>query len=167
MSAASDRSIFYTPLQRRLHWLVVGLLVVQYVLQTPMREALEATDRQETLTLMQFLVTTVHTWGGIGIAAVMVWRWQLRRRDVPLAGGNLSSGQESRVRMVHVSLYLVLILMAVTGTLQYYAGFEPAAHWHAWGKWLLAALVGIHVAGALLQLRHDSSVLRRMMGRDS
>jgi len=165
MSGNSDNVIFYTPLQRRLHWLVLLLVIVQYSLQVPMERALEAIERQETLGFLSFLVTTVHTWGGIAIAAIMIWRWQLRKTVVPLADGTLSARQNCLVRWHHVSLYGVLLLMALTGVLHYYFGFVPAGRWHEWGKWLLAVLIGIHVAGALSHGRPGLKVLHRMMGR--
>lgn len=165
MSGNSDSVIFYTPLQRRLHWLVLLLLIAQYALQIPMQRAMEAIERQETLGFLSFLVTTVHTWGGIAIAALMLWRWQLRRRAVPLAGGTLSAFQESLVRWHHVTLYVVVVLMALTGVVHYYFGFSPAGRWHEWGKWVLAVLLLLHVAGALSHGREGLKVLQRMMGR--
>ena len=167
MSSSDEGTIFYTPLQRRLHWLVLLLLIVQYASQVPMAASLEAIDREETLTLFQFLVTTVHTWGGITVAALMIWRWQLRRRAVPLAGGGLSEVHERWVRWHHTSLYAMVMLMVLTGVLHYYFGFSPAGRWHEWGKWILAVLVGIHVVGALSHGRRGRKVLLRMMGRDS
>ncbi|MGQ7845383.1 cytochrome b [Granulosicoccus sp. 3-233] len=166
MSGNSDNVIFYTPLQRRLHWLVLLLLIVQYSLQIPMERAMQAIEREEALGFLSFLVTTLHTWGGIAIGAIMIWRWQLRRRVVPLAGGTLSGRQERFVRWHHVALYAVLLLMVVTGVVHYYFGFQPAGRWHEWGKWLLAGLIAIHVAGALSHGRQGLKVLHRMMGRD-
>lgn len=166
MSGNSGSTIFYTSLQRRLHWLVLLLLVIQYSVQIPMGRAMDAIERQESLSFLSFLVTTLHTWGGISIAAIMIWRWQLRRVVVPLAGGTLSLRHERWVRWHHVSLYLVLILMALTGTMHYYFGFQPAGRWHEWGKWLLAALILIHVAGAFSHGREGLKVLHRMMGRN-
>jgi len=166
MSGNADNVIFYTPLQRRLHWLVLLLVIAQYALQGPMHRAMEAIERQETLGFVSFLITTVHTWGGIAIGAIMLWRWQLRRRSVPLLGGTLSKRQESLVRWHHVTLYGVLMLMVLTGVMHYYFGFQPAGRWHEWGKWLLAGLIAVHVAGALSHGRPGLKVLHRMMGRD-
>lgn len=165
MSGNSDSVIFYTPLQRRLHWLVLLLLIVQYALQVPMERAMDVIDRQETLRFSGFIVTTLHTWGGIAIAAIMIWRWQLRRRAVPLVGGTLSERQERWVKWHHVGLYVVVLAMALSGIMHYYFGFQPAGRWHEWGKWVLAVLVSIHVAGALSHGRAGLKVLHRMMGR--
>lgn len=167
MSSTTDSKVFYTVLQRRLHWLVILLLLSQYLLQGPMREAIAAIERQETLGFTPFLVTTAHTWGGICIAAIMLWRWQLNKPAVPLNGGHLSPGRTRWVRVHHVSLYALTFLMATTGAMHYYLGWSFAARWHELGKWMLLLLIFIHIAGALSHLGQGDTVLRRMMGRNS
>lgn len=159
--------VFYTRLQRRLHWLVIVLLGVQYLLQWPMRNAMAVIERQEALDFSGFLVTTLHTWGGVSIALVMLWRWQLRKRKVPLNGGRLTHQYALMVKAHHVSLYAVSIAMAATGSMTYYFGWGYAARLHGAGKWLLITLVAIHIAGALSHLGRNSTVLQRMMGRTS
>lgn len=167
MSIETRHAVFYTPLQRRLHWLVIVLLVLQYSLQVPMRSAMSVIERGDSLTFFHFMVTTLHTWGGISIAAIMIWRWQLRRRFVPLEGGRLAGFTEKLVRAHHVSLYGVILLMATAGAVHYYIGWEVAGRLHVWGKWLLLVLVGVHIAGALSHLGGGSTVFKRMMGSDS
>jgi len=167
MSGKSSHPTFYTLLQRRLHWLVIVLLMGQFALQNPMREAMAAIQRQETLGFVQFLVTTAHSWGGICIAVVMVWRWQLRKQVVPLNGGHLSRLRSRWVNAHHVGLYAVTIAMATTGAMHHYLEWSFAARLHIVGKWLLFALIALHVTGALVHMRQGSTVLRRMMGRNS
>lgn len=167
MNGDNTSPVFYTRLQRRLHWLVIILLIGQYLLQWPMRDAIAAIERQEALGFAAFLVTTVHTWGGITIAFLMLWRWQLRKRQVPLNSGQLTHRYETLVKVHHVSLYAVSIAMAATGASAYYLGWRFAAQWHETGKWLLLGLVAIHIAGALVHLASGSNVLQRMMGRGS
>lgn len=167
MSVATISPPFYTQLQRRLHWLVIIMLVVQFSLQVPMSNAMAAVDRGETLGFLAFFVTTLHTWCGISIAAIMVWRWRLSRRRVPLAAGQLSSRQSKIVRLHHLGLYVVVVLMALSGAIHYYFEIEVAAEWHEWGKWLLVVLIGVHIAGALTHIRNGSRVFQRMMGPSS
>jgi len=159
--------VFYTLLQRRLHWLVIVLLCCQYLLQAPMREALAAIERQETLSFVQFLVTTAHSWGGIAIALIMCWRWQLRKSAVPLNAGKLTLGHAHLVRIHHVSLYVMIGIMAVTGFLHYFAGLEFAERLHEVGKWVLLLLIATHIGGAVFHAKDGNGVLKRMMGRDS
>lgn len=167
MSQEPISPVFYSVLQRRLHWLVIVLLAGQFSLQGPMRDALAAIDRNETLGFIDFLITTTHTWSGICIAAIMLWRWKLRSRKVPLNGGHLSQGLVTIVKIHHVSLYVVIIAMAISGALHYYAGWQIAARWHELGKWLLLVLILFHVAGAFIHAFQGHTVLHRMMGRNS
>ena len=167
MSNEVTEPTFYTVLQRRLHWLVIVLLALQFALQRPMHNALAAIERNETLGFIDFLVATIHTWGGIGIAAIMLWRWTLRRRKVPLNGGCLPKNLERLVKIHHVSLYVAVIAMASSGAMHYYTGLEAAERWHELGKWVLLALIGIHVAGAAIHMFQGHTVLQRMMGRGS
>ena len=167
MSGQSAPQAFYTRMQRRLHWLVILLLALQYLLQGRMRDALAAVESEQTLDFGQFLVTTIHTWSGISIALVMLWRWQLRKRKVALNGGQMSPVLASCVRVHHASLYVTVWVMAMTGAAHYYLHWQQAARWHELGKWVLLVLILVHVAGALLHAARGSTVLRHMMGWSS
>lgn len=166
MSVATEPTPFYTQLQRRLHWLVIIMLIVQFSLQIPMANAMAAVERGETLGFVAFIVTTLHTWSGISIGAIMLWRWQLSRRQVPLAAGTLSPLRSKIVRLHHQALYLAVLMMVLSGAGHYYFEIEIAALWHEWMKWLLLGLVGVHIAGALTHIRNRSRVFQRMMGPD-
>ena len=167
MSVATEPAHFYTKLQRRLHWLVIILLVLQFSLQGPMADAMTAIARGESLGFLAFIVTTIHTWSGITIAAVMLWRWKLSRRRVPLAAGKMSLRRSKFVRLHHLGLYGAVTLMALTGAVHYYLEIEVAAVFHEWGKWLLLGLIGVHIAGALTHIGNGSRVFQRMMGPGS
>ena len=167
MSTDALHNVFYTRLQRRLHWLVILLVTFQYSSQSAMRVAMGAVEQQITLNFVQFLVTTLHTWSGITIAIVMLWRWQLRSRVVPLNGGHMHGWKERVVKANHVSVYLVMFVMASSGAMHYYFGWHIAARWHELGKWILLALIVSHVVGAFYHAFRGSTVLRRMMGSSS
>lgn len=158
---------FYTQLQRRLHWIVIVLIAIQYLSQDTMREALHAIEQQVSLGFKQFLVTTLHTWGGAAIAALMLWRWRLRKRAVPINGGLMTQRKAWWVNLHHLCLYVGVLFMAATGAMHYYLGWSLAARWHELGKWMLMVLIAIHVIGALSHLGGNNTVLRRMMGRGS
>jgi len=155
----------YSRAQRHTHWWVAALVALQYSLQAPMRAAMLALEQAGSLTAMQFLVSTVHVWGGTAIAVLALYRLQLRRRHpVPVAAGGLTAGAAFAVALHHRLLYVALLLMAGSGALNYYAIWSPAARWHELGKWCLLGLVGLHVLGALWHhaVRRDT-VLRRML----
>lgn len=167
MNISAETVAFYTTLQRRLHWLVLVLIAGQFAVQKPMSQAMQSIERGESLGFMQFFVTTFHTWSGIAIAALMIWRWQLRRRYVPVGAGKLSPAKSKLVRLHHLGLYVVVGIMALSGALHYYAEVKWAAQWHEWSKWLLLGLIGVHIAGALSHIGNGEKVFQRMMGRDS
>jgi len=165
MNNSAPIAAFYTTLQRRLHWLVLLLIAGQFALQNPMVKAMASVEQGDSLGFGQFLVTTFHTWSGIAIAALMLWRWQLRKQYVPPAAGKLSKNQAKFVRLHHLGLYVVVVAMALSGALHYYLGVEAAARWHEWGKWLLMIMIGVHIAGALSHIGNGDKVFQRMMGR--
>ena len=140
----------WTPLQRRLHWIAAGLVAGQFALQGAMRAAHEAARAGEAVTFGQFLVTTLHTWGGAGIAVLVAWRLALRRRrPVAVADGTLGPRAARLVVWHHRLLYALLVLMALSGALSWYGGVAAADRWHASGKWALGAAVAVHLLGAL------------------
>lgn len=164
MSERDDEMPVWSPLQRRLHWLVALLVLGQFALQWPMRTAVRAVERGEAVTFGQFLVTTLHSWGGASIALLVVWRLVLRRRvPVPVAAGRFGAHASRLIGWHHALLYGLLLAMALSGALHYYAGLDAAARWHEVGKWALGAAVALHLAGALVHAaRVDDPVLRRM-----
>ena len=161
-----DKVIRYGAVQRKLHWIVLLLVVQQYVLQGPMRDAMQNLTHSGTLGAIGFLVTTLHTWGGAVIGLIMVYRIWLRwQRPVPVGAGGLRPWSSLLALVVHWSFYVVLLFMACTGVLQYYFEWEPATQWHRWGKWLLLALIVVHVLAALLhRFYKKDAVMGQMWG---
>lgn len=140
----------WTPLQRRLHWIVALLVFGQFTLQRAMRSANEAARAGEAVTFVEFLVMTLHTWGGAGIAMLVAWRLVLRRRaPVSVAVGALGPTAARLIGLHHLLLYALLVGMALSGALHWYAGWETAARWHEIGKWLLGLAIAVHIGGAI------------------
>ena len=164
MSESEPPVPVWSALQRRLHWLVVPLVLLQYLLQRPMHAANEAVSSGASVTFVQFLVSTLHTWGGAAVALLVLWRLVLRRQArVPVAGGRFGARAAWLVEWHHRLLYVALLAMALSGALHYHAGLEAAARWHELGKWALAALVSVHVLAATVHAsRSGDTVLRRM-----
>jgi len=157
----------YSAVQRKLHWVIVILVAVQYLLQSPMRTAMTNLQDNVTLSALDFIVTTIHTWGGASIGAIMVYRLWLRvQNPVPVGAGQLTDVWSSIARGMHWSFYAVLLFMVVTGSLHYYFGWHSIAHWHEKGEWLLLGLIVIHGLAALLhRFYKNDAVLGQMWGR--
>ena len=160
----------------------------QYLLQGPMRDAVDAIERGGTVDALGFLVTTAHTWSGATIGLLLAWRLALRRARAREraasagAGGHVGEGggtvpghaapapiaarlRGAVARANHAALYLVTAAMVASGSLHWYAGLPAAAAWHGILKWALAALVALHVAAALWHalVRRDD-ILSAMAG---
>lgn len=156
----------YSALQRKLHWLVVLLVALQFLLQSAMKEAMQSIDSNEAISLGQFLVTSVHTWGGIGIGGLMLYRLWLRAHNPVAAGaGQLGKRIQLLSLCMHWGFYGLLLLMALSGMLSYYFDQSWASKWHWLGKWLLAAMICLHTLAALLHhFWKKDDVLRQMLG---
>ncbi len=156
----------YGALQRRLHWVVVVLVGSQYVLQAPMKAAMSSLQDDVQLTALDFLVTTLHTWGGAAIGAIMVYRLWLRwQNPVPVGNGRLHGLAGGVARGMHWGFYAVLMFMVASGTLHYYFDQHWVASWHERGEWLLLIMIAIHGLAAMLHhFWKKDDVLRQMWG---
>lgn len=157
----------YSAVQQKLHWAVVALVAAQYLLQSPMRAAMSAISDDKPLSGLQFLATTLHTWGGAVIGAIMVYRLWLRLKNpVVSGGGRLHRPAQYLASAVHWGFYALLFLMVITGTLHYYFGVHWVAVWHERGEWLLLGMIGLHALAAMLHhFWKKDDVLRQMCGR--
>ncbi len=156
----------YSDLQRKLHWIIVLLVACQYILQSPMRSAMSNLQHNVTLSGLDFLVTTVHTWGGAAIGAIMVYRLWLRwQNPVPVGAGELKGVWRVIAQSTHWAFYGLLFFMVATGSLHYYFEWRSAAYWHEKGEWLLLGLILVHGLAALLHhFYKKDAVLGQMWG---
>ncbi len=140
--------LVYTQQQRRLHWWVAAIVAVQYLMQEWLREAFARVASEPNVRLADFLLTNSHMLLGFAVAYLVFVR--LRLRQLHAAERSESNAYRRVVTWVHRLIYAVLLGMVASGTLHYYAGWSKAADAHELGKWLLAALIGLHLAGALI-----------------
>jgi len=157
----------YTVSQRRIHWWVAGLVACQYLGQNAMRAAMDRLDEQTTPALADFLITSGHSFFGLAVLALTGWRWRLRRQHpVPPGNGELTAVQATCARCWHLSLYLAVAFMALSGALAYYTDMAFAPRWHVVGKWILGILVTGHMlAGLAHWLVLRDRVLHGMLGK--
>ena len=127
----------------------------------------------------------LHVSLGLTAALLIALRlmWRLRNRPAPMPA-TLPARQVKVASLTHVLLYVLLVLMPITGFLGVFASGEPTAFFgiplpvwtsgnntlkeqfftvHSLIAWALVALVLLHVLGALKHLLVDKdSVFRRM-----
>lgn len=136
----------YSRVQIALHWIVVLLIVQQYLLKDGIADAWEAS--RAGLEVPFDPLVAVHVAGGALIMAFALWRLVLRaRRGAPAAVG--SAKLQMLARLTHAGLYALMILMPVTGAMAWFGGVEAAAQGHNLLKVVLLVLVALHVVGAL------------------
>lgn len=176
----AENGIGYTRTAKVLHWLIVALLIVQFVLAWTMPDIRHDTKPDTLINL--------HLSFGALILAIAVVRlgWRLTHTDPPPEDG-IPLWQVQSARVLHWLLYLLLFVIPVLGWMNAsFRGFPVilfglielpklmATHspGFAWtgdvhgllATYVLLALVGLHVAAAIYHwlVRRDG-VLQRML----
>jgi cytochrome b561 len=116
-------------------------------------------------------------------AARILWRW---RNGLPEPASDYPEWQHALANAAHVALLIATIALPVTGAIYSYAGGYPvpvlglfelksATKYpalfdlfkliHGWAGWVMAAIIALHVAGALKHHFADrDGTLKRMLG---
>src|SRR6185312_4398061 len=171
----------YTGTAKSLHWLIVALLIGQFIFAWTMPNI----GRNTPVTTL----ISLHFTFGVIILAVAIVRlgWRLTHGE-PRPEDGLPPWQVQSARVVHWLLYLLLLVIPVLGWLNAsYRGMAivmfgrelprllapraPGWGWtgdvhHLLANYVLLALVGLHVLAALYHyfVRRDG-VLQRMLPR--
>jgi cytochrome b561 len=175
-----DNDLGYTGTAKALHWTIVALLIVQFVLSWTMPEIRRDTKPDTLINL--------HLSFGALILAVAVVRlaWRAMHAEPPPQDG-VPPWQLQSARVVHWLLYTLLFVVPILGWVNAsYRGFAVslfglfelpklvatrAPGWRWTGdvhgllaNYLMLALVGLHVAAGLYHyfIRRDG-VLQRML----
>lgn len=158
----------YSKLQIWLHWVVVLLVLFQFLGNQGMGNAWEALQHGRTADPADLQWAYLHASAGLLALLFMVWRFYLRfTRGTPPLPENEHPALRFVARAAHVLLYGLIVVVAASGAAAWFAGIEQAAEAHEVLKTVLLAVVLLHIAGALYQrfiLR--SGVLERMIRTD-
>jgi cytochrome b561 len=173
----TDRTQYDTT-AKVLHWLVVALLLAQYLIGWLMPDIHRGMKPGDAMTW--------HISVGIVILALIVWRlvWRLTHRVTPES--SLVPWQRAGSEAIHWLLYIMVLLTTISGWL--FASFRgwsisfffltplpmlssenPTAlrainHWHQKFEWMLLILIGVHVLAALAHLFiYRNRVMQRML----
>lgn len=153
----------FSPLQILLHWSVAVLVLSQFLTEDAMGSGWRALRRG--MTEADALLVLAHVIGGTLILGLTVWRIVLRiTRGVPPAAIAEPRPLRLAAAATHHMLYLLLLVLPVTGLVAWIGGHGAAADLHEMLTTLLLAMIALHVAGAAYQqfvLRSD--VLARML----
>ena len=155
----------YSSNQLLAHWLIVLLVVFQFLTGGGMAEAFDAAllsgNRVVTGTAI------VHGWFGLTILGVMLWRLSLRRNHgAPPPPETEPKPVQYLSRGVHYAFYVVLIAMPIAGLAAVVTGTAWLADAHALTSRALLALAALHVVGAAWHAIKGDGVIRRMLRQD-
>jgi cytochrome b561 len=145
----------YARRQRRLHWIVAGLVVLQLLLGVIIGTTQPADHRA---------VLWVHAAVGSTIFVLMLSRWKLRRRvgaPPPPSGTSVDAAILAHVN--HLGFYVLLLALPVIGWCAYlFHGGVGALH--AAGVGVLVLAIAAHLGGVTYHrwFRHDD-LLQRML----
>lgn len=154
----------YSSVQIALHWMVVVLVAFQFLAHEGMEESWRAYLRREAASAGDAPLTYMHIGAGILVLLLALMRIYLRvTRGAPPPPPEEPRPLQIVAAAVHGSIYVLLILMPLSGAVAWFAGVEAAGDAHELLQTLLLGAIVLHVGGALFQhvfLR--SQVLIRM-----
>lgn len=153
----------YSATQIGLHWAVALLFLMQFLLSDGIEGAWRAISRGEAAPA-DGGSPWVHIVPGVLILILALWRLALRfGRGVPEAPEGPAL-QRMAGEAVHWALYLVMILLPVSGAVAWFGGVSAAGEAHQLLKMLALVLIGLHVLAALYhQYVVKDGLIRRMM----
>ena len=158
----------YTRIQIVLHWLVVALVLVQWVSADEMNELWDGVERGLPVSPGDNPIALLHAVSGATVLLLMLVRWAVRlRTGAPPLPADLHPALRLLARLNHYAFYAVLILMPLTGATAILAGVEASANLHVLLKNALLALVALHLAGVLFHMlvRRDGLLWRMVKPR--
>jgi len=140
----------YSRIQILLHWVIFVLIAAQFLLHEPIAEAW---DRIEDGLAFDFHpLIAAHVFGGLLILGFVVWRIVLRlTRGAPDLPAEEPALLKLAAHATHLGLYILMLLMPISGAVAWFGGVKAAAEAHEVMKALILILVALHVVGALYQ----------------
>lgn len=153
----------YSRTQITLHWVVMILVALQFLLHDGIADAYDRA--QETGVYAMSTAVIGHIAGGALILLLTCWRLILRHdRGTPPPPEGEPAAFRRAGHLAHLALYAVMIALAVTGALAWGGRIEAAGAAHEALKTLLLVLILAHLgAVAMHQLVWKTGILGRMM----
>jgi len=140
----------YSKVQIFLHWAIAILVIQQIVLHEGIVEFSEALRTGASTNGIQLLLSRMHVLLGLLIFVLAVTRiWARVKYKAPSQAKNENPLLNMLAKLTHLALYLVVLLMPISGSLAWFGELEIAAKGHSFAKFFLVAFVLLHTVGAL------------------
>jgi cytochrome b561 len=152
----------FTLTQKRLHWAVVLLLLLQYLffdeMGRPFRRVIEGNPPVYSITVIAHIAI------GVTVLLLAAWRLTLRRRNgVPNPPDNEPDFATTVSKVVHVTFYVLLFSLPIIGLGAWFLQIGLLGEIHQIGTTVLMWLAFAHVGAVLVhQFWWKTRILSRM-----
>lgn len=139
----------YSPVHIVLHWSIAALILFQLVFGDSIGDLGRALRNGGTPDTATAFMGNAHIWVGIAILVLTIIRLLivvLRGVPAPVPGSKL---QHLAAKAVHGLLYLLMIVVPITGLAAWFGGIRAAGEIHELSKPAFIILIALHVVGAL------------------
>ncbi len=154
----------YSGVQIALHWIVVVLIAFQFLAHNAIEASWRAFRNGEIPSESAAILTSLHVGVGMAVLLCMLCRVYLRlTRGAPSPPADEPRLLKIVSEAVHRMIYVLLLLLPISGAVAWFFGASPAAGAHVIMEKLLLGLIAAHIGGALFQhLIRRSDVVVRM-----
>lgn len=160
--AAAPAPLAYSKPQKVLHWLVVVLIALQWLIFDSMGKPFH--DTMDAGAPVWSLTPVVHLAIGLAILVLALARLGLRlTHGAPEAPAEEPEPFRTASKWAHWAIYALLLLMPVSGLVAWFGLVGPVAEVHEVMMNLLLALVAAHVAAVVVhQFWWKTDLIARM-----
>ncbi|MGC4025381.1 MAG: cytochrome b/b6 domain-containing protein [Mesorhizobium sp.] len=158
-------SVGYRASQIALHWTIAVLVAFQFLASSGIEQAWRAFRRDGVVGDAFSSLALAHIVVGVAVLLLMAARvWLRLKHGAPPADPTEPVVLQWLAKLAHVALYLLLILLPISGLAGWISGNGTPIQAHLIAKTILLPLIGLHVLGALVHhFFWKTNVLRRMM----
>jgi cytochrome b561 len=155
-------------MQVALHWIVVVLVAFQFLAHDAIEASWRAWIRDDASPADATVLTYMHIGTGLLVLVLALVRIWLRiTRGAPPPPADEPRILQWSGEAVHGLIYLLLIVLPVSGGVAWFFGLERVGDAHEFLQKVLLGAIALHIAGALFQhFVRRSQVLMRMFRPD-